>query len=115
MDTQPLDLLREVLDHELVDANGVSCGMVDDLEFADTPSGPAPVALFAGPGAWGPRLPALAALAARWLFGARRVRVPWDAVDDIGETVRLKHSAGALGLGAVDRRTERWLRRWLRA
>jgi hypothetical protein len=42
------------------------------------------------------------------------VRVPWDAVDDIGETVRLKHSAGALGLGAVDRRTERWLRRWLR-
>lgn len=113
MDTQPLDLLREVLDHELVDANGVSCGMVDDVEFADTPRGPVPVALFAGPGAWGPRLPALAALVARGLFGVRRVRVPWEAVDDIGETIRLKTSAGALGLGVVDRKVGRWLRRWL--
>jgi sporulation protein YlmC with PRC-barrel domain len=111
-ETHPLDLLREVLDHELVDAEGVSCGMVDDIEFEDTPRGPVPAALVAGPGAWGPRLPALLALCARRLFGSRRVRVPWTEVHDIGETIRLKCRAEAVGLGTVDRKVERWLSRW---
>ena len=108
----PLDLLREVLDHELVDAEGVPCGTVDDLEFADTPRGPALVALVAGPGAWGPRLPALLAWAARRLFGCERVRIPWEQVDDIGETIKLKSGAEALGLGRVDRKVQAWLSRW---
>ena len=111
-EAQPLDLLREVLDHELVDADGVSCGMVDDLEFADTPHGPALVALIAGPGAWSPRLPALLAWTARRLFGDRRLRVPWEQVADIGETITLKVKAEALGLGQVDRKVQTWLNGW---
>src|SRR4029079_83330 len=52
-----LDLLREVLDHEVVDVEGTSCGMVDDIEFAAGERGPEVAALLIGPGAWTPRLP----------------------------------------------------------
>ncbi len=107
----PLDLLREVLDHELVDANGTPCGIVDDIEFGDSPVGPVLAALWVGPGAWVPRLPALLALPARRLFGEGRVRVPWEQVQDIGEVIRLKASAGALGLGRNDQEVGRWLKR----
>lgn len=107
----PLDLLREVLDHELVDVDGVSCGMVDDLEFAPTPQGPALVALWSGPGAWGPRLPALLQWLCAKVFGGARRRVPWAEVADVGEVIRLKRSAGALGLGGLDRKVNAWMRR----
>ena len=109
--SHPLDLLREVLDHELVDVDGVSCGMVDDLEFAATPQGLALVALWSGPGAWGPRLPALLQWACARLFGDARRRVPWEDVADVGEVIRLRRSAGALGLGGMDRKVNAWMRR----
>jgi sporulation protein YlmC with PRC-barrel domain len=95
-----------------VDVDGVSCGMVDDLEFEDTPRGPALVALVAGPGAWGPRLPALLAWAARLVFGDQRLRVPWEQVADIGETIKLKVKAEALGRGQLDRKVQAWLHDW---
>ena len=82
--SHPLDLLRELLDHELVDADGVSCGMVDDLEFDSTPQGPLLVALWSGPGAWGPRLPALLQWLCAKAFGCSRRRVPWQEVADVG-------------------------------
>jgi sporulation protein YlmC with PRC-barrel domain len=109
--SHPLDLLREVLDHELVDVNGTSCGMVDDLEFESTPEGPVLVALRVGPGAWGPRLPALLQWACAHLFGREVHRVPWQEVADVGEVIRLRRSAGALGLGALDRKVDAWMRR----
>jgi hypothetical protein len=111
MDTHPLDLLREVLDHELVDVDGVSCGMVDDLEFADTPRGPALMALWAGPGAWGPRLPALLQWVCAHVFGVARRRVVWEDVADVGEVIRLRRSAGALGLASLDRKVNAWMRK----
>lgn len=104
-----VDLLREVLDKEVLDADGESCGVVDDIEFAPTPDGPAVVALRFGPGAWGPRLPALLALLARVGFGRKVVRVEWSHVAEIAEVIRLDAPAAALGLGAIDRRLGRWL------
>jgi hypothetical protein len=106
-----LDLLREVLDHEVVDADDVACGMVDDLEFAPTARGPMVAALLLGPGAAGPRLPALFAFAAAKLFGRRIVRVPWRHVVEISEVIRLDAKAADLGLGGADRKVGRWLAR----
>jgi len=104
-----LDLLREVLDHEVVDVEGTSCGMVDDIEFAAGERGPEVAALLIGPGAWTPRLPALFALACQRLFGRGVVRVPWPEVSEISETIRLRSKASELGLGRLDRKAGRWL------
>jgi sporulation protein YlmC with PRC-barrel domain len=106
-----LDLLREVLDHEVVDVEGTSCGMVDDIEFAAGKRGPEVAALLIGPGAWTPRLPALFALGCERLFGRGVVRVPWPEVIEISETIRLRSKADELGLGRLDRKAGRWLAR----
>jgi len=104
-----LDLLREVLDHEVVDAEDVSCGMVDDLAFGRGQDGPVLDALLVGPGAWGPRLPALLRLAAGRLVGRAVVRIPWHEVIEISEVIRLRSTAAELGLGRLDRKVGRWL------
>ncbi|HJV63642.1 MAG TPA: hypothetical protein VJ743_22020 [Albitalea sp.] len=104
-----LDLLREVLDHEVVDADEVSCGMVDDLEFVERGRGLELEALLLGPGAWGPRLPALAAWLAGKLFGRRLHRVPWSEVIEVSEVIRLRSAAATWGLGELDRKVGRWL------
>jgi sporulation protein YlmC with PRC-barrel domain len=104
-----LDLLREVLDHEVVDVDGVSCGVVDDIELRRGEHGPVVAFLQLGPGAWAPRLPALAEFVAKALFGRAKVRVPWEDVVGIDETIRLRRKAAELGLGGLDRRAGRWL------
>lgn len=104
-----LDLLRDVLDHEIVDVDGVACGMVDDIEFVGTPRGLAVAALLVGPGAWGPRLPALLAVIGHWIFGDSRVRVPWDHVAEVSEVIRLSVKASEVRLGKSDRKVRRWL------
>jgi sporulation protein YlmC with PRC-barrel domain len=111
MSAPGFDLMRDLLDHELQDSNGVSCGMVDDLEIDLDAKPPAVVALLVGPGAWQPRLPALLRVAVRALGGHARVRVPFGEVAEISEVIRLKSPATQLGLGVVDRRVGRWLKR----
>jgi hypothetical protein len=100
-----VDLFRQVLDHALVDADEQLCGIVDDIDVSGGFGEPLRVTgLLVGPGAWGPRLPALFAwLAARW-FGTRCTRVPWEEVAEVGENIKLRSRAATLGLGTVDRR-----------
>jgi len=109
--SRPLDLLREVLDHEVVDVDGVSCGVVDDLEIAWTEGGPAVVALLLGPGAWSRRLPHAVQGLARRVFGHAIVRIPWREVAKVSETVALRSRADAWGAGALDRRLSTWIAR----
>jgi hypothetical protein len=106
-----IELLRDVLDHEIIDVDGVRCGIVDDIELAEQ-GGKAPVvaAVLVGPGAWAPRLPAVLAVVSRWLSGTATTRVAWDEVAELGQALKLKRRASELGLGIVDRRTSRWLR-----
>jgi hypothetical protein len=105
-----VDLYRQVLDHALLDADNWPCGIVDDLEVEGGPredgtNEPLRVtALLVGPGAWTPRLPALLARTFPHLFGKRCVRVPWSEVSELGEQIKLRSRAAALGLGIVDRR-----------
>jgi sporulation protein YlmC with PRC-barrel domain len=109
--TRPLHLLREVLDHEVVDVDGVSCGMVDDLEIEWTPQGPAVAALLLGPGAWSRRLPHWLRALVRRIFGCAIVRIPWREVARVSETVALRSRADAWGAGALDRSLSKWIER----
>jgi hypothetical protein len=107
-----IQLLRDLLDHDIVDVDGVRCGIVDDIAFDDGPGGsPSVAAILVGPGAWGPRLPALLALVARWLFGRRTTRIAWDEIADLGQSVKLKRRAAQLGLGRLERKAATWLKR----
>jgi sporulation protein YlmC with PRC-barrel domain len=107
---EPFDLMRDLVDHELQDCHGVSCGMVDDVELEDEPS-PQVIALLVGPGAWQRRLPALVRLLVGAIAGTTRTRVPFSEVAEISEVIRLGSPATQLGLGIVDRRVGRWLRK----
>ena len=100
-----LDIVRQVLDHEVVDVNNVPCGMVDDLVVEGEPGGELRVtALLVGAGAWADRLPRLFGRAVKFIFGGQRKRVPWEEVWVITERVKLKSRASELGLGVADRK-----------
>jgi hypothetical protein len=106
-----LELVLHLLDHSLVDCNDCFCGQVDDIELSGDFGSPLRVsALLVGPGAWGPRLPRLFEWLAARLFGTGRVRVPFDQIAEIAEHIKLKSTAGALGLGKLDRKAGRWLK-----
>ena len=105
-----LDLYRRVLDHGIVDSDGLPCGTVDEIEASGGPGESlAVVALLVGPAAWTPRLPALFGVISRLIAGSRLVRVPWSEVIEIGEQIKLRSTAVELGLGVADRRAGRWL------
>jgi hypothetical protein len=107
-----IGLLRDVLDHDIVDVDGVRCGIVDDIEFAVGDDGaPVLAALLVGPGAWQRRLPALVAVVAAWIFGSARARVPWSEVTGLTQSVKLARRASEVGLGRLERKAATWLKR----
>ena len=107
-----IELLRDVLDHDVVDVDGVRCGSVDDIEFGEGADGvPVVAALLVGPGAWQARLPALLGVVSAWLFGHGTTRVPWSDVAELTQSVKLGRRAGELGLGKLDRKVASWLKR----
>jgi sporulation protein YlmC with PRC-barrel domain len=105
------DLVRDLLDHEIVDSEGVSCGMVDDVQLALGDEGLAVTALRCGPAVSAQRLPAWLRVAARACGVQRRVRVPMAELESMTEVVTLKRRAAELGLGVAERRVARWLAR----
>jgi hypothetical protein len=112
MSDRPLDLVREVLDHELLDPDGRPCGMVDDIELAGKPGAALRVVgIVVGPPVWGARLPFGLGRAVRAVFGKRLVRVPWQEVRLQGDRLHLRQPARALGLGSAERRFGRWIAR----
>ena len=112
MSDESIHLLRDVVDHEVVDAHQLPCGCVDDIEVElDPRRGLRPVALLIGPGAWQRRMPAWMAPIARWFVGHDVVRVPWSEIVYIGERVALRRTALELGLGEADRKWGRRIER----
>jgi hypothetical protein len=112
---KPLDLALRVLDQQLVDWEGRRCGRVDDVVLRVRPDGSLEVAaLLTGRRAMRRRLPKplrfLAGLGGA--FGdAPLVTVPWDEVEDITHVVKLKRTAGALGLAKGEEKAARLVRR----
>jgi sporulation protein YlmC with PRC-barrel domain len=95
-----LDMARQVLDRQLVDANNVPCGRVDDIELEGGAGDELKIkALLIGNGAASNRLPELCKAISRKIFGHRVVRVPWSEVSVITNRIKLKSGADELGLG----------------
>ena len=97
-----VDIALGILDHQLVDADGVNCGKVDDLELTGL-DGDAPevVEILVGGNAWRSR-GVLGRLLAR--FAGDAVHVPWSEVESVSSVVNLKRSAAELRLNRGDRR-----------
>ena len=114
MSEQPqLDLVLRLLDQQIVDWAGRRCGNVDDVAIEGEPGGSATVkGLLVGRDVSRRRRPRLLAFFAGPTFGdAPEVEVPWSAIEDITQVVKLKQDATELGLAAGDDRVARWLKR----
>jgi sporulation protein YlmC with PRC-barrel domain len=102
--TKTIDLGLNLLDRQLLDADGRRCGKVDDIALEGAPGGDFEVvAILCGPGVWRARAGVIGRIAA-WLGGGGRVRIPWDEVADVGSHVELRKRAEELRLGRGDDR-----------
>jgi sporulation protein YlmC with PRC-barrel domain len=97
MNQDYLDLVRQVLDRQVVDANHLPCGKVDDLEI-DWNKTPKISALLIGQGAAGERLPELFKVLSQRIFGRRVTRIPWSEVSVITGEIKLRSRADELNL-----------------
>ena len=100
-----VDIVLGILDHQLVDADGVNCGKVDDVEVTGLDGdSPEVVEIVVGGNAWRSR-GLLGRLAAR--LSGEAVHIPWSEVDSVSSVVKLKRPAAELRLGRGDRRWSR--------
>ncbi|WKU08797.1 hypothetical protein [Micromonospora sp. HUAS LYJ1] len=111
-----MQLGRQLLDRQIVDADGLLLGKVDDIEFAVDDGGlPYVACLLTGQGALGRRIGGqvgrlLVALADRFAEEASSpLRIPFGQVARIDSAVRLRARADELPRPPV----ETWLRRHL--
>ncbi|HSC20072.1 MAG TPA: hypothetical protein VLC74_14290 [Rhizomicrobium sp.] len=99
----PLKLLSEVRDLQIVDKDGRNCGICDEIELDGAPGEALTVsAVLVGPGAYARRLPRWAHRLIAHIAGRGIVRVPWDIVEKISGRIHLSVAAETVGL----RRTE---------
>ena len=99
-----IDLGLNVVDHQLLDADGRRCGKVDDLEIEGGAGEEARVvAILCGPGVWPQRAGWVGRLASCF-GGDARLSIPWEEVATVAAHVELKRTATELGLGRGDDR-----------
>jgi len=108
-------VVHRLLDEQICDSEGKRVGRVDDIELRGDP--PRITALLVGEGLYPRRLPRhLARLARRIggpeLWGGNALRIPWEEVDELAATVKLRKKAEDLGLGMGDD-PKRWIVRRL--
>ena len=109
----PIKLVSELLDLPLFDAEGVYCGIVDDVELDGAPGKELNLkALLVGPGAYAGRLPRWAMWLVRKVAGDRITRVPMEKVRSIRSAVHLEIPARDLGLQKSEAVAEKWIPRW---
>ena len=109
MSEHHLDIVRQVLDRQVVDTNFVHCGRVDDLELSGK-SKLRLTAIMIGNGASSERLPEFLKRVLQYLFGDRITKIPWSEVKVIKDVIQLTSTAKELGL---DER-EGWAYRFIR-
>jgi sporulation protein YlmC with PRC-barrel domain len=108
-----IKMVSELLDLPLFDAEGLYCGIVDDVELSGGPGKELKLkALLVGPGAYAGRLPAWAMWLVRRIAGDRMTRVPMDKVRTINTAVHLECAGGDLGLQKSEAAARRWIPRW---
>ena len=97
MNEHYLDLVRQVLDRQVVDLNHYNCGKVDDIEI-DLSGEPKIIAILIGNGFASERLPEFARWVSLKLFGRRKVKIPWSDVSVITEDIKVAKAAKDYGL-----------------
>jgi sporulation protein YlmC with PRC-barrel domain len=110
----PIKLVSELLDLPLIDTEGVSCGIVDDVELEGEAGKELKLkALLVGPGAYAGRLPGWAMWLVNKVAGDRITRVPMEQVRSIRSAVHLELPARDLGLQQSEATAGKWIpRRW---
>jgi sporulation protein YlmC with PRC-barrel domain len=108
-------VVHRLLDEQICDSEGRRVGRVDDIELRGSP--PRITALLVGEGLYPRRLPRWAARIARRIsgpetWGSNALRIPWEEVDELSSTVKLRKKAEELGLGMGDD-PRRWIVRRL--
>jgi hypothetical protein len=95
-----VDIALGILDHQLVDSEGLNCGKVDDLEIAGL-NGDAPevVEILVGGNAWRTR-GRLGRLAAR--LSGSAVHIAWSDVESVTSSVQLTRTSAELRLNRGD-------------
>jgi sporulation protein YlmC with PRC-barrel domain len=106
------NILREVRDLQVIDRDGLNCGICDDIEFKEASRGGLDVhCLLIGPGALRKRLPAWWGFSRGGVFPSRIVRVPWSDIETITSRIRLKTPASNYGLLDTDEALRPYLMR----
>jgi hypothetical protein len=94
-----LKLVGGVRDLQVIDADGLRCGIADDIEFRGKPGAPLAIkAILVGPGAWRGRLPRWAMWIVASIAGDGIVRVPWEKVATVSSEIKLSCAGRELGL-----------------
>lgn len=106
-----IDLIRDVLDKQVVDRNERRMGKVDGIIF-EVREGQPPRLKFIEVG-WPTRVRRLRPAIADWLarHGAPSVRFPWKAIRDIGVDIEVDVDAGQTPLLDFEKRLRRILMR----
>jgi sporulation protein YlmC with PRC-barrel domain len=104
-DDAALDAALDLLDHQILDCDGIPVGKVEDLELAWSGPRPSITALLIGAGPFGSRMPGLLGrlVVAVWTRlrpeqDPQPVRIPLAAVDRIDSSVHLNIARDGLGL-----------------
>ena len=98
MSEHHLDIVRQVLDRQVVDANHYNCGKVDDIELDLSGKLPRVTAILVGNQYSSDRLPEFAKCIFQKFFGRSRVKIPWSDVSAITDDVKLAKNADEYGL-----------------
>ena len=107
-----LDLVRMVLDHQLIDADHVECGKVDDIELEMSDGELRATAIFTGPGVAANHLSRWLRPLARLLMGRRATRLRWSEIALVESRIKLRSTAEDLGMNRGERSARRWIEKW---
>ena len=113
-----MDVVRDVLDKNVVDRNGREMGRVDGIVLEQAPGEPPRLgAILIGPTVVASRvhssLERIVRSVERWLGveAMRPISVAWSEIDDIDRRVRLRLAIGDTTAAEVEKRLRRWLLR----
>ena len=111
-----MDVVRDVLDKNVIDRNGREMGRVNGILIEQQPNQPVRLtAVLIGPAALGDRLhPALGRVVRRiekrfGVDGDRPARVAFSDIDEIETKVRLRLAIGETAVAAVEQRLRSWV------
>ena len=97
MSEHHLDMVRQVLDRQVVDVNRIYCGKVDNIVI-DLEGKPRITGILIGNGPASDRLPEFARWLSQKLFGRHQTKIAWEEILVIKDVVKLASEAKTYGI-----------------